>query len=256
MLRSGKNGTVRTLVPACSARSKEMYQRYASGLYRQAFLTLGDSALAVHVVRDVIADECALPPAPEFGEDDARHRLAESVFRRCQQLAADRARRDCRPAAPSMEVASCADPRGFPSEKERERSGWCSSAVSGTSRRAWCWGSARVTWRPSCARPCSGWQPLRPPWPRTAVKVRGPSADPRHESGESDADTRIRHGDHHGSGRNRARGAGSQVATGCAAVRGDDEDVTRAGRERSTMPRPMPMSHAGPRAVNGTLMPG
>ena len=95
MLRSGKNGTVRTLVPACSAHSKGMYQRYASGLCRQAFLTLGDSASAVHVVRDVIADLCALPPAPEFSEDDARHRLAESVFRRCQQLGADRARRDC-----------------------------------------------------------------------------------------------------------------------------------------------------------------
>jgi len=107
MLRSGKNGTVRTFVPACSARSQDMYQRYASGLYRQAFLTLGDSALAVHVVRDVIADECALPPAPEFGEDDARHRLAESVFRRCQQLAADRVRRDR------------ADPGGCLSEKER-----------------------------------------------------------------------------------------------------------------------------------------
>ena len=90
MLRSGKNGTVRTFVPACSARSKDMYQRYASGLYRQAFLTRGDSAFAVHVVRDVIADECALPPTPEFSQDDARHGLAESVFRRCQQLAADR----------------------------------------------------------------------------------------------------------------------------------------------------------------------
>jgi len=119
MLRSGKNGTVRTFVPACSARSQDMYQRYASGLYRQAFLTLGDSALAVHVVRDVIADECALPPAPEFGEDDTRHRLAESVFRRCQQLAADRARRDGRPASPPRDVVSCADPGGFLSEKER-----------------------------------------------------------------------------------------------------------------------------------------
>jgi hypothetical protein len=93
MLRSGKNGTVRTLIPACSARSEDTYQRYASGLYRQASLTLGDSALAVHIVRDVIADECALAPAPEFGKDDARHRLAKSVFRRCQQLAADPARR-------------------------------------------------------------------------------------------------------------------------------------------------------------------
>jgi hypothetical protein len=32
------------------------------------------------------------------GEDDVRHRLAESVFRRCHQLASDPARRDCRPA--------------------------------------------------------------------------------------------------------------------------------------------------------------
>ena len=138
MLRSGKNGTVRTFVPACSARSVDMYQRYASGLYRQAFLTLGDSALAVHVVRDVIADEYALAPAPECGEDEARHRLAESVFRRCQQLAADQARRDCRPASPPGDVASCVDPGGFLSEKERGRSGWCSSAVSGTPGRAGC----------------------------------------------------------------------------------------------------------------------
>jgi hypothetical protein len=106
MLRSGKNGTVRTFVPACSARSADIYERYASGLYQQAFLTLGDSALAVHVVRDVIADECVLPPGPGRGEDDARHRLAEPVFRRCQQ---------------------------------------------------------------------PGWQHLRPPWPGTAVKVRGPN---------------------------------------------------------------------------------
>jgi hypothetical protein len=119
MLRSGKNGTVRTFVPACSARSQDTYQRYASGLYRQAFLALGDSTLAVHVVRDVIAEECTLPPAPEAGEDDARHRLAESVFRRCQQLAADRARRDRRPAPPPGDVAGCADPGGLLSEKER-----------------------------------------------------------------------------------------------------------------------------------------
>jgi hypothetical protein len=129
MLRSGKNGTVRTFVPACSARNADMYQRYASGLYRQPFLTLGDSALAVHVVRDVIADECALAAAPEFGEDEVRHRLAESVFRRCQQLVADRARRDCRPAPPLRDVASCADP-GVP---EREGAG---GARAGAHRRS------------------------------------------------------------------------------------------------------------------------
>jgi cold shock protein len=61
---SGNNGTVRILVPACSARSKDTYRRYASGLYRQASLTCGDSALAVRVVRDVIAGECALASGP------------------------------------------------------------------------------------------------------------------------------------------------------------------------------------------------
>ena len=45
------NGTVRTLAPG-SARSGDIYQGYASGLYRQAFLTLGDTALAVRVVSD------------------------------------------------------------------------------------------------------------------------------------------------------------------------------------------------------------
>ena len=73
------NGTVRILTPG-SARSGDIYQGYASGLYRQAFLTLGDSALAVRVVSDVIADECALAPARGCGEDDVRHSLAESVI--------------------------------------------------------------------------------------------------------------------------------------------------------------------------------
>jgi hypothetical protein len=77
---SGNNGTVRTLSTGCSVRSGDVYRRYVSGLYRQALLTLGDSALAVRVVSDVIADECALAPARGRGENDVRHRLAESVF--------------------------------------------------------------------------------------------------------------------------------------------------------------------------------
>ena len=48
------------------------------------------------------------------------------------------------------------------------------------------------------------------------------------EQEKDDAETRIRHGDHHGSCRSRARGDGGQVAAGCAAVHGDEEDVTRA----------------------------
>jgi hypothetical protein len=49
MLRPSGNDTVRTLVTASSARSRDIYQPYATGPYRQALLTLGDSALAEHV---------------------------------------------------------------------------------------------------------------------------------------------------------------------------------------------------------------
>ena len=42
---SANNGTVRILTQG-SACSRDIYQGYASGLYRQAFLTLGDTALA------------------------------------------------------------------------------------------------------------------------------------------------------------------------------------------------------------------
>ena len=36
---SGSKGTIPTLVTACSVRSGDVYQRYVSGLYRQALLT-------------------------------------------------------------------------------------------------------------------------------------------------------------------------------------------------------------------------
>jgi hypothetical protein len=162
---SGNNGTVRTLVTACSVRSGDVYERYVSGLYRQAFLALGDKALAVRVVSDAIADECALAPAWGCGEDDVRHRLAESVFQRCQQLASD-------PAASSAAVAETAE------EQERD-----------------------------------------------------------------DAETRIRHGDHRGSCRSRARGDGGQVAAGGAAVHGDQEDVTRVASRSLAASRPRAACH-------------
>jgi hypothetical protein len=71
MFTSGKNGAVRTRVTADSAR-----------------------------IRDVLADECALVPVAEDGEDDTRYRLAESVFRHREQLATDPAWRGGRPASP------------------------------------------------------------------------------------------------------------------------------------------------------------
>jgi len=92
MLRSGKSGSVRASVTASSARSRDSYQRYAVALYRQALLALDDSAPDEYAV----ADECALAPGPERGEDDARYHLAESVFRCCYRLVAGSARQDRR----------------------------------------------------------------------------------------------------------------------------------------------------------------
>ena len=125
---SVNNGTVRILTQG-SARSGNIYQGYPSGLYRQAFLTLGDTALAVRVVSDVIADECAPVPARGYGGDDVRHRLAESVFRRCQQLASDPTRRASRLVPPSGDVAGRARSWRIP-----ERAG-AGSARAGAYRR-------------------------------------------------------------------------------------------------------------------------
>jgi hypothetical protein len=115
----GKTGTIRAPAMASSDRSRaeDIYDHYGDGLYRQALLTLGDSALAEHVVCDVIVDECVLFPPRGRGEAEARHRLAESAFRRCQQLAAGD---DCSPRRPpSAGVADCIDPGGLLSGTER-----------------------------------------------------------------------------------------------------------------------------------------
>jgi hypothetical protein len=92
MLGSGQTGTVRAPAAASSARSQDIYQRYAAGLYRQALLNLEGSAMAEYDVCDVIVNESALARVPERDEDDARYRLAQLVFRRCQQLVAGPAR--------------------------------------------------------------------------------------------------------------------------------------------------------------------
>ena len=84
-------------------------------------------------------------------------------------------------------------------------------------------------------------------------------AETAEEQEKDDAETRIRHGDHHGSCRSRARGDGGQVAAGCAAVRGDEEDVTRAASRSLAASRPRPavtVTMSGPRTVNGTPMRG
>jgi hypothetical protein len=45
-------------------RDADIYDRYASGLYRQALLTLDDAHLAEQVVCDVLVEECSRTPAP------------------------------------------------------------------------------------------------------------------------------------------------------------------------------------------------
>jgi hypothetical protein len=101
MLGSGKTGRVRaspaaaTAATASPARSRDIYQRYAVALYRQALLTLDDSAPAEHVAGDVGANEYV--PGPGRGEDDARYHLAESVLLRCHRLVAGSARQARRP---------------------------------------------------------------------------------------------------------------------------------------------------------------
>jgi hypothetical protein len=87
MLSWGKTGTVRASATVSQARSQEIYQRYAVALYRQALLNSHDPAPAGHVDCAPVVNECALAAMPERGEDDARYRLAESVFRRFRQLA-------------------------------------------------------------------------------------------------------------------------------------------------------------------------
>ena len=240
------NGTVRTLVTGCSVRSGDIYRRYVSGLYRQALLTLDDPALAVRVVSDVAADECA--PARGRGEDDVRHRLAESVFRRCQQLASDPARRDCRPVPPPGDVAGRVGPGGFLSEHEREALGLVLIGRLGYVR------ASRVLG--ICPRDMAAL--LRTALLRLATSS-ATVAETAEEQEKGDAETRIRHGDHHGSCRSRARGDGGQVAAGCAAVHGDKEDVTRAVSRPLAASRPraaVTVTMSGPRGVNGTPMPG
>jgi RNA polymerase sigma-70 factor, ECF subfamily len=68
-------------------RHAAIYDRYATGLYRQAFYALGDTGLAEQVVCEVIVAECARPPARGAGRAADGQRLAIAVYRRCRELA-------------------------------------------------------------------------------------------------------------------------------------------------------------------------
>ena len=83
----GKTGTVRGSARGSPARSQEIYQRYAVVLNRQALLNLDDPGSAGHVACDALVNERALAAMPERGENDARYRLAGSIFRRSRKPA-------------------------------------------------------------------------------------------------------------------------------------------------------------------------
>jgi hypothetical protein len=84
MPRQAKIAAVR----ASPARSQEIYQRYAITLYRQVLLNLDNPASAGHVACDALVNEHALAAMPGRGEDDARYRRKEAVFRRFRPMAA------------------------------------------------------------------------------------------------------------------------------------------------------------------------
>ena len=105
MLGLGKIATVRDSATVSPARSEDIYQRYAVELYRQALLNLDDPASAGHVACDALVNECALAAMPERGEDDARYRLAESVFRHSRKLAAGSAPHDRRSGQGALGLA-------------------------------------------------------------------------------------------------------------------------------------------------------
>ena len=90
MLGLGKTGTVRPAAAAGSARSRDIYQWHAVALYRQALLTLDDSALAERAVCDVVVNERALALVPERAEGNARDRAAllRAIMRRLTTFSA------------------------------------------------------------------------------------------------------------------------------------------------------------------------
>ena len=82
MLGLGKTNTLRPSGTASSARSRDIYQRYAAALYRQALLTHHDSALAEHDISDVIVNERALAFVLGRAEHGARYRKVLGIYPR------------------------------------------------------------------------------------------------------------------------------------------------------------------------------
>jgi hypothetical protein len=65
-----------------------IYDRYATGLYQQAFYALGDTGLAEQVVCEVIVAECTRSPARGRGPDGDSQRLATLLLGALRKLTA------------------------------------------------------------------------------------------------------------------------------------------------------------------------
>jgi hypothetical protein len=79
MLKPGKNGAIRTRVTADSARVRDICHRYAAGLYRQAFLTIGDSASAEPVTAADLAGAAQRWPRFSAAAVQAGFRTVEAL---------------------------------------------------------------------------------------------------------------------------------------------------------------------------------
>ena len=207
MLGSGKTGAVRAFVTASSARSRDadLYHRYAATLYRQALLTRDDPALAEHVVCDVLVNEAALARIPERGEDDARYRRTESVFRRCQQRAAGAMAIYPRDMAALLHAVM-----------RRLAASSAAVAEEGRQVRTPAAGRQRARRRRAELTARSGMRD---------TNVAAPCRGPADEREANDASNRIHHDDHRGSLCGGAWAGGGQIAAGCAAVPNDEKNV-------------------------------
>ncbi|MGD0556105.1 MAG: hypothetical protein ABSA93_14125 [Streptosporangiaceae bacterium] len=118
-----ESGTTIVACPSCTAREARdrdavIYDRHATGLYRQALLTLGNTELAEQVVCDVITSACVGAPASAGEDGDADYRLAVLAYRRCQELVGGSGWRAGVPAPqPPESLAGCIDPGGLSSQE-------------------------------------------------------------------------------------------------------------------------------------------
>lgn len=93
-----------------SRSDTDIYDRYATRLYRQALFTLGDQETAEQVVSDIIVSEC-LEPAGTDGERDAAGRLAVAAYWRYMEIASSQCRT---PRDPAPDPEDCAGSARLP----------------------------------------------------------------------------------------------------------------------------------------------